>query len=162
ANLMLTMLLGGLWHGAAWKFVLWGFYQGLLLVVFRVFPSGSRNNASIPPWIRPIQVLAFFHFTCFWWLIFHCHTIIQIVTFPQAILTNLVWTSDSLHTLSVLGFLAGPVLLLDLWSEYGSAFKRMLQQVPPPLQLAFSGFRLISGSAGVVVLLFLLWFLGAR
>ncbi len=34
-NLMLTMLLGGLWHGATWMFVLWGFYQGLLLVAYR-------------------------------------------------------------------------------------------------------------------------------
>jgi D-alanyl-lipoteichoic acid acyltransferase DltB (MBOAT superfamily) len=33
---MATMLLGGLWHGAAWNFVLWGGYQGLLLVTFRV------------------------------------------------------------------------------------------------------------------------------
>ena len=36
-NLMLTMLLGGLWHGANWTFVVWGAYHGLLLVVFRPF-----------------------------------------------------------------------------------------------------------------------------
>jgi D-alanyl-lipoteichoic acid acyltransferase DltB (MBOAT superfamily) len=35
-NLMLTMLLGGLWHGAAWTFVLWGAYHGFLLVIYRV------------------------------------------------------------------------------------------------------------------------------
>ena len=34
-NLMLTMVLGGLWHGAAWPFVLWGVYQGGLLIVYR-------------------------------------------------------------------------------------------------------------------------------
>ena len=36
-TLMLTMLLGGLWHGAAWHFVLWGGYHGLLLILYRVF-----------------------------------------------------------------------------------------------------------------------------
>jgi alginate O-acetyltransferase complex protein AlgI len=36
ANLMLTMLLGGLWHGAAWTFVLWGFLHGLYLVLYRL------------------------------------------------------------------------------------------------------------------------------
>ena len=36
-NLMLTMLFGGLWHGASWTFVFWGFYHGLLLCVYRVF-----------------------------------------------------------------------------------------------------------------------------
>ncbi len=46
ANLMLTMLLGGLWHGAAWRFVLWGGLHGALLVLERawraLFPAGSR------------------------------------------------------------------------------------------------------------------------
>ena len=35
-NLMLTMLIGGLWHGAAWTFVFWGFYHGVLLSIHRV------------------------------------------------------------------------------------------------------------------------------
>ena len=35
-NLALTMILGGLWHGAAWTFVAWGAYQGLILIVYRV------------------------------------------------------------------------------------------------------------------------------
>jgi alginate O-acetyltransferase complex protein AlgI len=42
-NLMLTMLFGGLWHGASWTFVFWGFYHGLLLCAYRVFrPSWDR------------------------------------------------------------------------------------------------------------------------
>lgn len=36
-NLLLTMLLGGLWHGAAWTFVVWGLYHGILLSVERAF-----------------------------------------------------------------------------------------------------------------------------
>ena len=36
-NLMITMLFGGLWHGASWSFVFWGFYHGMLLCVYRVF-----------------------------------------------------------------------------------------------------------------------------
>ncbi len=35
-NLMLTMVLGGLWHGAAWTFVIWGFIHGLVLIIYRV------------------------------------------------------------------------------------------------------------------------------
>ncbi|MGO8690116.1 MAG: MBOAT family O-acyltransferase [Thermoguttaceae bacterium] len=48
-NLMITMLLGGLWHGAAWLFVIWGAWHGLLLVVFhklrnwRLVPSNDRR-----------------------------------------------------------------------------------------------------------------------
>jgi alginate O-acetyltransferase complex protein AlgI len=39
-NLMITMLLGGLWHGAGWTFIIWGAYHGLLLSLYRKF--GSR------------------------------------------------------------------------------------------------------------------------
>ena len=46
-NLMITMLLGGLWHGAAWNFVLWGFYQGALLCTYR---SGSKlGSRAVSP-----------------------------------------------------------------------------------------------------------------
>ncbi|HWQ52573.1 MAG TPA: MBOAT family protein [Bryobacteraceae bacterium] len=38
-NLMITMVLGGLWHGAAWTFVIWGAYHGLLLALYRRFSS---------------------------------------------------------------------------------------------------------------------------
>ena len=38
-NLMLTMLFGGLWHGASWTFVFWGFYHGVLLCGYRVFKA---------------------------------------------------------------------------------------------------------------------------
>jgi alginate O-acetyltransferase complex protein AlgI len=48
-NLMLTMLIGGLWHGAAWTFVVWGAYHGLLLAVYRVT---SRWWDPLPRWFR--------------------------------------------------------------------------------------------------------------
>ncbi|MFO0838570.1 MAG: MBOAT family O-acyltransferase [Phycisphaerae bacterium] len=45
-NLMLTMTLGGLWHGAGWNFVVWGFYQGALLAIERTLGIGA---AAKPP-----------------------------------------------------------------------------------------------------------------
>ena len=46
-NLMITMLLGGLWHGAAWTYVFWGFLHGLGLGVTR-FVQRSREEAGAP------------------------------------------------------------------------------------------------------------------
>jgi D-alanyl-lipoteichoic acid acyltransferase DltB (MBOAT superfamily) len=49
-NLLVTMLLGGLWHGAAWTFVLWGLLHGAMLVLHRLW----RRNAAMPrlaPWL---------------------------------------------------------------------------------------------------------------
>src|SRR5262249_8097794 len=46
-NLLVTMVLGGLWHGANWTFVVWGLYHGVLLVAFRwIDPAWSRLPAA--------------------------------------------------------------------------------------------------------------------
>jgi D-alanyl-lipoteichoic acid acyltransferase DltB (MBOAT superfamily) len=64
-NLMLTMLLGGLWHGAAWTFVLWGGIHGLGLAVERLL--GWRPHTRVQQWIgRAIT----FHVVCLAWIFF--------------------------------------------------------------------------------------------
>jgi D-alanyl-lipoteichoic acid acyltransferase DltB (MBOAT superfamily) len=65
-NLMLTMLLGGLWHGAAWNFVLWGAYHGTLLVFGRTLAVG-RATARAPDWLRRV---VWFHLVCIGWALF--------------------------------------------------------------------------------------------
>ncbi|MEZ4652220.1 MAG: hypothetical protein R3E12_01055 [Candidatus Eisenbacteria bacterium] len=48
-NLLVTMILGGLWHGAAWTFVLWGVYQGVLLIGHRWFVLDGSGSTSGEP-----------------------------------------------------------------------------------------------------------------
>ena len=67
-NLMITMLLGGLWHGAAWHFVLWGLYQGFLLSVHKFVIADRRLLAR--SWWLPLKILVTFYLTCIGWLIF--------------------------------------------------------------------------------------------
>jgi alginate O-acetyltransferase complex protein AlgI len=72
-NLLITMLLGGLWHGAAWTFLLWGLFQGVLLVLYRPFESGFAALAlerRFGGTRRFAAWLVMFHFTCYGWLIF--------------------------------------------------------------------------------------------
>lgn len=45
-NLFLTMLIGGLWHGARWTFVAWGAYHGALLAVHKLYDDATKKNAS--------------------------------------------------------------------------------------------------------------------
>jgi D-alanyl-lipoteichoic acid acyltransferase DltB (MBOAT superfamily) len=66
-NLMLTMALGGLWHGAAWTFILWGVYQGVLLVLYRPFERAFAATGGIR---RVAAWAVMFHLTCYGWLIF--------------------------------------------------------------------------------------------
>ncbi|NDV78299.1 MBOAT family protein [Dysgonomonas sp. 511] len=67
-NLFMTMLIGGLWHGASWKFVIWGGLHGLLLVVERFF----KQFIKVPDnrLTRIICILLTFHFVAFCWIFF--------------------------------------------------------------------------------------------
>ncbi|MBK8095917.1 MAG: MBOAT family protein [Planctomycetes bacterium] len=70
-NLMLTMLLGGLWHGAQWTFVLWGLWQGVWLAL-------ERRLGKVAPygWLpAPLQVLATFVLVLLGWVIFRASTV---------------------------------------------------------------------------------------
>jgi alginate O-acetyltransferase complex protein AlgI len=74
-NLMLTMLLGGLWHGASWTFVFWGFLHGLGLVVTRLWqrrgPGAPRVNHPV---YKVICVVVTFHYVCLAWIFFRAKT----------------------------------------------------------------------------------------
>jgi D-alanyl-lipoteichoic acid acyltransferase DltB (MBOAT superfamily) len=67
-NLFLTMLLGGLWHGASWKFVFWGTLHGLALAFERFF--GNLIKLPKNHLIKTLQILLTFHFVAFCWLFF--------------------------------------------------------------------------------------------
>ena len=76
-NLLVTMLLGGLWHGAAWNFIAWGAWHGLLLLAYRPFEPPGREPLTAGPrgprgWLA---VLLFFELACFGWLLFRAPTI---------------------------------------------------------------------------------------
>ena len=70
-NLLLTMALGGLWHGASWNLVIWGaFHGGLLAVGKRV--RDWRGSEHPPPtgWRRTLRQIATFHLVCVGWVFF--------------------------------------------------------------------------------------------
>jgi alginate O-acetyltransferase complex protein AlgI len=75
-NLLLTMLLGGLWHGAAWHFVLWGGYHGLLLVIFRPAAwTALYQRLPLRPLVDLVRWLVFFHLVCLGWALFRAPTL---------------------------------------------------------------------------------------
>jgi D-alanyl-lipoteichoic acid acyltransferase DltB (MBOAT superfamily) len=67
-NLMLTMVLGGLWHGAAWPFVLWGAFHGAGLIAEHALGGRLR----LPGWLR---WLATFHLIVFGWILFRSESL---------------------------------------------------------------------------------------
>lgn len=67
-NLMITMLLGGLWHGAALRFVIWGAIHGIFLTLEKMFKSLVSLPANC--FSRFIGVILTFHVVCFSWIFF--------------------------------------------------------------------------------------------
>lgn len=70
-NLMITMLLGGLWHGAAWNFFFWGLLHGAGLALERVvFGSGPGSAQHGHPIVKAVSIAFTFHFVCLSWIFF--------------------------------------------------------------------------------------------
>ncbi len=91
-NLFITMFLGGIWHGAAWNYVIWGSYQGLLLIVHRLTQPWlakihTPNKISLWSWTA-LRWVVTFHLICLGWLFFRCHSLSQIQIFLQNIFCN--------------------------------------------------------------------------
>jgi len=68
-NLAITMLLGGLWHGASWNFVIWGGYHGALLSVERIF-RGDRPIRDEWTWLYPAKAILTFGLVLISWVFF--------------------------------------------------------------------------------------------
>lgn len=68
-NLIITMALGGLWHGAGVLFIVWGLYHGVLLVLYALVPIDAYL-ARLGKIGRFLSTVIFFHLVCIGWLFF--------------------------------------------------------------------------------------------
>jgi D-alanyl-lipoteichoic acid acyltransferase DltB (MBOAT superfamily) len=82
-NLMATMLLGGLWHGAASRFILWGALHGLALAFEKWWKGVLPNQGST--WRMLLGGLLTFHFVCFCWVFFRAEGMEKAVQMLQQI-----------------------------------------------------------------------------
>jgi D-alanyl-lipoteichoic acid acyltransferase DltB (MBOAT superfamily) len=122
-NLMLTMLLGGLWHGANWTFVIWGGIHGGALAVERRFTNwGMPRIGLVWKWLKRILV---FHVVCLAWIFFRA----QSLRAAWAMLRGFTiwnWRPEFSSAFLFLALFSLPLLLLDLYlessgDEYGFA-----------------------------------------
>jgi alginate O-acetyltransferase complex protein AlgI len=123
-----TMLIGGLWHGAAWTFVLWGLYQGVLLVVFmlamhllrkkrRLRAAASRTLSS--RLATALAVAGMFHLTCYGWLIFRARSASQVGEFTWAVISRFQPSAAAFDTYGwpLLAYTA-PLLVIHMIEAY--------------------------------------------
>ena len=73
-NLLITMVLGGLWHGQSWNFVVWGALHGLGLVMVRLWQTRTGTKPAAGAW-RYASILLTFHYVAFAWIFFRAPNI---------------------------------------------------------------------------------------
>ena len=117
-NLMLTMVLGGLWHGAAWNFVLWGFFHGLILIVYRRLKIRGPKSTEIS-W-RAVSkrwgaILFMFHLTCVGWFLFRVESLAQISAMLQAFAAPVVMDTFTLMMMIVLTISMALLWPVEIW-----------------------------------------------
>ena len=118
-NLTLTMLLGGLWHGAAWHFVLWGAYHGLLLVAYRLLDRDPPNltlwSAERPRLYLLGKMGLMLVLTMVGWVLFRASSLEQIgymLTHAGVRLSDGSGTLDRAYNFL---FFSAPLFLVEWW-----------------------------------------------
>jgi D-alanyl-lipoteichoic acid acyltransferase DltB (MBOAT superfamily) len=135
-NLMATMLIGGLWHGASWLFVIWGGLHGIYLVIERLLKqlTIARHPIWKHPLVRAALSLLTFGMVCFAWVFFRAGTLERSFIITQTMLglhsfstASEIWVSNQdlmivlLTTFFFIGF---------HWYLKEKSFEQLSLQVP--------------------------------
>lgn len=135
-NLFLTMLLGGLWHGANWTFVIWGWLHGVALAIERAFRRiRASDQPSMSRWTWPSRILVF-HLVCLSWIFFRAESLSTAVSFLRG-LSVLSWQPEYAVALKFLALFSLPLFLLDLYLER-SGQEYFLQERAPMARVAMA------------------------
>jgi alginate O-acetyltransferase complex protein AlgI len=125
---IIVMLLSGLWHGAAWTFIAWGLFHGLLLCGYRLFTDArswvfkrTRKASATPPKAtlagRLFRIILMFHLICLGWLLFRAESMSQVWAMLHQIATDFRATPFAVSSLAMIAFYAGPLMAYELWLE---------------------------------------------
>jgi len=130
-NLMLTMLLGGLWHGANWTFIVWGAWHGVALAIQRVLPS---PKAALKGAAAFLAIVATFHFMAYGFLIFRAHDMAQVGELTGRMFTDLVTRPSDLYALTQLLVLISLPLALEIAQYRRDSDLDLVLRWPRPVQ----------------------------
>jgi len=127
-NLFITMLLGGLWHGAGWNFVLWGFLHGIYLIIHQVWDTilasigiGRSRLRSFIGWLITVNAVVFA------WVFFRATNFDSAITMikgmlgmhgasiPNAIYQRLDFLEPAFNAFSIYSFLGGGSQFIFTW-----------------------------------------------
>ena len=143
-NLIITMLIGGFWHGASWNFIFWGALHGIALAVDKLRYKLGRKHLIVLPYSKKatniLATIITFHFICLGWIFFRCDTfndswimLRQIGTNFNINLLKALYTSYS----PVIWMIAAAFLLHGISLNFENKFKHILVKIPLPLKILY-------------------------
>ncbi|HEX9444542.1 MAG TPA: MBOAT family protein, partial [Candidatus Binatia bacterium] len=116
-NLLATMLLGGLWHGANWTFVVWGAIHGAALSAGRRFRRAiDAREADRPAWRVWLARGVTFHLVCLTWIFFRAPSLGDAMSFLAG-LGAVAWRPEFFTAFFMLAFFTIPLFIVDLYLE---------------------------------------------
>jgi alginate O-acetyltransferase complex protein AlgI len=121
ANLLLTMLLGGLWHGASWNFVIWGGYHGLALGIERALWGREERKGIIR---IPLAMLTFL-IVCVGWVFFRAKTLKTALYVIGQMFAPRDFGTSMLNSVQI--HLAVAALIVALAEEYCGVLTKLAQ-----------------------------------
>jgi len=151
-NLYITMLLGGLWHGAAWTFVIWGLYHGTLLAIHRMmthirFPVSAEVLLGRRLWWL-VRVVCFFHLVCLGWLIFRSDSFEQLFHLLSLFGEPMEFSARSQLWLWQFIVLCLPLLLMQIAQETSGNLNITLRMSAVPRLVVYVVLALLLISVG--------------
>jgi len=145
-NLAVTMLLGGLWHGAGWTFVVWGAYQGILLIVHRLFQPilakiRGPDNVALKNIYFLIKVFFFFQWICLGWLFFRAQSFNQIFEMFRGLFSGFSLEPKNINNVKQIIFFTGLLCVIETFQYYKNDLIIVLRW-PWAIRYAFYGMLL--------------------
>lgn len=143
-NLMVTMTLAGLWHGAAWTFVIWGAYHGLLLAGQRFIEpfwqkAFSFKSRFIKGMLELSGILVTFHLVCLGWLLFRARSLDQVVNMVKSLFSDWALDWKTFYYFKELSLFVWLLLLFQLFQFFKKDL-RWLLFASPRTKITFAAF----------------------
>ena len=135
-NLMITMALGGLWHGARANFIIWGVYHGLLLSAHRFLSRWRGDTQPDGRIIGALKMVGMFHLTLFGWVLFRVESFVDLKRLVNALFEPWsYWDSSLIILLYGLPFIA-PLVVVQAF-QVATGRMDVFRGAPWPIRAAF-------------------------
>ena len=145
-NITITMVLGGLWHGARYNFVLWGLFHGGILAIHRIITGGNQNLTKTDSLrLTVVKVFCMFHLTLFGWLLFRVENMSQFDRMAMAFVSPWEHWGSAFEILKYIAPFVLPLIVVQIWQGLSRDLE-VFTKAAWPLRATFFGFCVLAVS----------------